>query len=271
MTTGIEPSALRTGVEINTAIAQHTEPMDKLETAFAKFAKKRAEELAPELDWTKPTPADLKAGVAEFAKRHPKNFYVLSREARRLLKEKKWEAAKAPCRELIKLFPHYRSPGNPYEMLARAHRELKEAEEELRVLATLAAMTDDTHDVYRRLMDLTSETGDWAAVRRNAERTLAVNPLLPQPHRQLARAAEALKEPATAITAWQTVLKLNPLDPAEAHFRLARLLLSTDRARAKRHLLMALEEAPRFREAHFMLLEMQQGITPGAQPQRKPE
>ena len=262
---------LGTGVPINTAIARHTEPMAKLEPAFDAFAKKRAEALAPKLNWTKPTPADLKAGVAAFAKQHPKNFYILTREARRLLKERKWEEAKVPCRELIRLFPHHRGGGNPYEMLARAHRALNESQGERAALAALAAMTDDNHAVYRRLMDLAAATGDWTAVRVNAERTLAVNPLMPQPHRQLARAAEALNETGTAITAWQTVLKLDPLDPAEAHFRLARLLQARDHTRAKRHVLMALEEAPRFREAHFLLLKLQQRRTPESQPKKEQE
>ena len=244
------------GVEINTAIAKHTEPMDKLEPAFAAFAKTRAEALAPKLDWTKPTPADLKTGVEAFAKRHPKNIYMLRRLARQALAEKKWEAAKAPCRELIALFPRQTDGDNAYEMLANAHRELKEFTEERAVLQRFAAMTDDAYDVYKRLMELASEAKDWAAVRENAERSLAVNPLLAPPHRHLAEAAEALKENDAAIGAWQTVLRLDPRDPAEANFRLARLLHAKGAPEAKRHLLMALEEAPRYREALKLLLKM---------------
>ena len=244
------------GVEINAAIAKHTEPMAKLEPAFAAFAKSRAEALAPKLDWTKPTPADLKSGVAEFAKRHPKNIYLLQRRARKALGEKKWEAAKAPCRELIELFPRQAGGDSAYVMLAKAHRELKEFKEERAVLRRFAVLTDDAFDVYLRLMKLGAEAKDWAAVRANAERALAVNPLLAPPHRHLAEAAEALKKNDAAIGAWQTVLRLDPRDPAEAHFRLAKLLYAKADPRAKRHLLMALEEAPRFREAHRMLLKI---------------
>ena len=93
------------GVEINAAIAKHTEPLDKLETAFRAYAVAKAKALAPELDWTKPDPETLRTGVEEFAKKHPKNFYLLVRQARRALNDKDWEAVKAPCKELIKLFP----------------------------------------------------------------------------------------------------------------------------------------------------------------------
>jgi tetratricopeptide (TPR) repeat protein len=247
---------LGSGVEINIAIAKHTEPMDKLEPAFETFAKARAEGLAPKLDWTKPKPEDLKAGVEAFAKKHPKNIYLLQRRARKALAEKKWEAAKAPCRELIELFPHQADGDSAYLMLARAHRELKELKEERKVLDQFVVLTDDAFDVYMRLMELGAKAKDWKGVRSNAERALAINPLLAVPYRHLAEAAESLKQADAAIGAWQTVLKLDPRDPAEAHYRLARMLHSKNEPGARRHLLMALEEAPRFREAHRMLLKV---------------
>ena len=191
-----------------------------------------------------------------FAKKHPKNIYLLQRRARKALAEKKWEAAKAPCRELIELFPHQADGDSAYLMLARAHRELKEFKEERKVLDRFVVLTDDAFDVYLRLMELGAKAKDWKAVRSSAQRALAVNPLLAMPYRHLAEAAEALKQTDAAIGAWKTVLKLDPRDPAEAHYRLARLLYSKDDPNAKRHLLMALEEAPRFREAHRMLLKM---------------
>ena len=92
-------------------------------------------------------------------------------------------------------------------------------------------------------------------MRLNCERVLAVNPLLPDTHRHLAMATEALNDAPQAIESWQTLLRLDPLDPAEANYRLARLLREPDNPKAKRHLLMALEEAPRFREALKLLLD----------------
>jgi len=45
----------------------------------------------------------------------------------------------------------------------------------------------------------------------------------------------------------------------EAHFRLACLLRPKDKSQAKRYLLMALEDAPRFREAHRLLIDWNNG------------
>ena len=247
---------LSQGVKINVAIEKHTEPMKKLELEFAKYAKAKAESLAPELQWDKPDPRELRANIEELVKKHPKNFYILSQQARRAINARDWEASKEHCKKLIKLFPrHNGGANNPYVLLAKAHRELKEFSEERKTLETLAGMSDDAYDVFLRLIELTAEAKDWDAVRLNCERALAVNPLLPQPHRQLAIAAEAQNRPKSAIESWQTLLELDPLDPAEPHYHLALLLRETDNAKAKRHLLMALEVAPRFRKALRLLLD----------------
>ena len=91
-------------------------------------------------------------------------------------------------------------------------------------------------------------------VAKNAERFLAVNPLLPQPHRFLGTASEALGDSKRAIRSYETLLKLDPRDPADVHFRLAKLLHQAGDPGARRHVLEALEEAPRYREAHRLLL-----------------
>ena len=246
---------LAQGVKINLAIAHSVEPIEELEVAFAKYARARAEALGPMLDWGKTVPGDNKDDRNETAGESP-NFYVLSGEARRLAKDGKWEEVKAPCRELIKLFPENNGRGaNPYLLLAKAHRELKEFSEERKTLETLAGISGDAYEAFVRLIELGEEAGDWEAVQRNAERALAVNPLLPRPHRQLALAAEAKDQAKSAIESWSTLLELKPEDPAEAHFHLARLLRDNEKTEAKRQLLMALEEAPRFREAHRLLLD----------------
>ena len=73
-----------------------------------------------------------------------------------------------------------------------------------------------------------------------------------------ARASEEVGEATQAINAYQKVLLLDPPDPADVHYRLARLLHKGNDSTAKRHVLQALEEAPRFRNAHRLLLELAQ-------------
>jgi Flp pilus assembly protein TadD len=84
---------------------------------------------------------------------------------------------------------------------------------------------------------------------------LAVNPLLKAPHRHLAVAAERTGDDALAIESCRALVQLDPIDPAELHYRLATLLhRSGDLVGAKRQALEALEEAPRYRAAQRELL-----------------
>ncbi len=137
-----------------------------------------------------------------------------------------------------------------------AHRRLEEFAEEKKVLETLGSLSADSLDAYLRLMQIGAEAKDWKTVERNGDRYLAVNPLLPQPYRDLAQAREANGKPDAAINAYQVMLQLDPPDPADTHFNLARLLHDKQDKAARRHVLQALEEAPRFRDAHKLLLEI---------------
>jgi hypothetical protein len=84
-----------------------------------------------------------------------------------------------------------------------------------------------------------------------------VNPLIPAPHRAAAAAAEALGEPALAAQCYHALLLLEPIDAAELHLKLATALQkSGDLPAAKRQALLALEETPRYRAAHKLLLEI---------------
>jgi len=243
------------GAEINSAIAKHTAPMDQIEKEFAKFAKDLAEQLGRELEWTRPKPGAQLGG--EFGlELHPKNYYRLTREAKKLLTEKKYQEAKEPLKTVLDNYPEDSGADNAYSLLAAAQRGLTQTDEERETLSKLASIDPTALDAYSRLMEIGAEKKDWNNVSQNAERFLAVNPLVPLPYQYLGRAAEEGGQPKDAIAAYRTLLKLDPPDPAESHFRLAKLLRQTGDPGAKRHVLQSLEDAPRYREALRFLLEL---------------
>ena len=125
-------------------------------------------------------------------------------------------------------------------------------------------------DLFERLTELSSQAGDWEATRKLAQRWLAVSPLQPAPHRIAAKAAEELQDLGLAIGSYRVMLLLEPIDIADLHLRLATALQRNgDLANAKRHALLALEEAPRFRAAHRRLLEIIQASSIEAE-EKKP-
>lgn len=246
-------------VPINDALAKHTEPIEKLDESFAAWLKQRAENLAPGLDWTQPD-LSLDAGseaMAEWNKEHPNSFWGLLGEGRALLAERKFEEAKRPLTELVALYPNYGEAGGPYVLLAAAHRELGETDLERAMLEKHVALNADAIEPRLRLIELAVAAKDWKSVKSLADDVLAINPLVPVPHRYLAQAAEALSDRPAAIAAYRTLLQMDPLDPAEHHYRLANLLAAEQQLpEARRAVVRALEEAPRFRVAHQLLLEI---------------
>ncbi len=247
------------GMAINQALSRHTEPIKKLDEDFAKWFKQLAEQLAPGVDLEKP---DLDGdtspqAIAEWNKEHPKNFWGLIVEGQALIADRKFEEAKRPLVEAAQLYPDYDGAESPYALLAMIHRELGETKDERSVLEKLAALDADAADARLRLVELAAETKDWKAVVEHATAMLAINPLIAAPHRHLADAAGELDERKTAIDANRALLVLQPLDKAEIHYRLAQLLNEEGQTDdAKRQVLAALEQAPRYLAAHRLLLDI---------------
>jgi tetratricopeptide (TPR) repeat protein len=241
-------------VPINQALARHTEKIDQLDAEFAAYAHERAQQLAPDADWSElelADAADAKA-LAKWNEEHPQHYEGLRRQAGQLVEAKQWSAAKPVLQELAKIHP-----ASAYPLLAQAHRALKETADERATLEKLAELENDLPDAYLRLIELAAAKKDWKAVERNVQRMLAVNPLVPAPYRELMPAAEALEHVDEAVRAAEALLLLDESDPAETHYRLAKLLHRQGSLEsARRHVLQALEEAPRYRAAQRLLLDI---------------
>ncbi len=249
---------LARGTEINAALATQFAPIAQLDADFAEHAQKLAKNTGPKLDWTPPKPSELASdkGTIEFIAKNPDNYTALTTQAERLMEGKQWEAAKAPLKKLIERYPEQHGADSAYAMLARVQRELGETDAEIATLTKLADLAADATDAFERLMKLHTERKDWPKVLDYSARYQAVDPLRPEPHRYEAEASEASGKAPAAIAAYRTLIQLGPTDPAGIHYRLARLLHTARDPAAKREVLLALEEAPRFRAAHELLLEI---------------
>jgi tetratricopeptide (TPR) repeat protein len=252
---------LRDGIEINAALAKHTVPMEDLEKGFAEYARGRAEQLAPGLKWDRPeAELFLEEGATElatFERKHPDNYWLLKAKAQRLAEKQQWAEAVVPLRRLVELYPAQKGSDTAYRPLVAALRAQQDAAGERAVLRQWVEVDDEASDAYLRLMEIAVGEQDWPTVVRNAERFLAVNPLVAPPYRYLAQAAAALGDDSTAVVAWRTLVQLDVPDRSEAHYQLARLMHKRgDAEAARRHVLLALEETPRYRSALQLLLEI---------------
>ncbi|MEY2881748.1 MAG: hypothetical protein RLZZ15_4128 [Verrucomicrobiota bacterium] len=275
---------LATGMPINTALEKSVSPLAKLEKEFAEYAREQARNFGGKLEFEKPEPElflpDNRAEFLTWAQKHPDNFWSLRQQARQLAEEKKWAEAKAILTRLVEANPAQKGSDCAYRPLVAALKALGDTAAERDVLTRWTAVDDEATDGYLRLMELAAADGDWKTVATNGDRYLAVNPLVPAPWRHLAKATAATGDHVGGIAAWRTLLALDPPDPAEAHFQLAKLTRAVGEVdEARRQTLFALEEAPRFRDALQLLLELRAAapaattpgaITPGALPMLVP-
>jgi tetratricopeptide (TPR) repeat protein len=251
---------LGSGLALNESLPRRTKmSLEEIDKAFAQFARNRAERVAAGATWEEvDLPADASSTViAAWLEKRPRSFEGRRRLAARLVVEEKWPQAREVLEQLKAVYPEYVGPDNPYLLLAIVDRRLSDHVAERKVLEELAMRDGDSIAAYLRLMEVDEAAGDWPGVAKNAQRFLAVNPLVPTPHRQLARAAEKTGQRDLALAAYRALALLDDTDPAEVHYHLARLLRDAGKPReARREVLRSLEDAPRFREAHQLLLDL---------------
>jgi tetratricopeptide (TPR) repeat protein len=257
---------LADGTPINDALTAHTAPMKELEKDFLEFAENVAEEMGPDNVWAKPD-RDRNGDIEEtWAKLHPENYWVVTEAAEVAIMKRDFEAAVPLLKKSIEIFPGQTGAGSAYATLAGIYRERKEAELEKQILTQWARHDGEATEALLRLVEMSLEGNDYKGALRYANQLMEINPLHPLPHRATAETYELEGKTFDAVEAFQTVLKLGPADSAEVHYRLARLFQKHRDPEARRHILLALEEAPRFRAAHSLLLEIAEeksAATPG--------
>ena len=289
------------GEPINKTIEKHTEPLEDLEKHFSAFVRDRAENLAPGLDWEKPKLQDLasierdsrvgmkapieqgpatnsnpggitqrfnlgpasKRTESSWATFHPTNYYALMDRAGLLMTQKDYEAVKKPLQLLVERYPTQTGPDCAYAMLSVAYRALGETNSERELLERYALQDDEANDAYLRLAELDQASALWPGVQVNAQRALAVNPLAAAPYAFLANASQHLGDVRQGIVANRALLELDPSNPAQVHFQLAQALDRAGQPGAKRQVIQALEDAPRFRQALQLLLQLHNKSSPG--------
>lgn len=253
---------LGVGMPINEALERYVGSLEKLDKDFAEYARKYVSKVAPKVDWEldesigKMDLAQLKAWL----KTHPNNYFAMTRYAKLAIDDERYEEAEATLDKLRELHPNDREGSGVLALLAMLHKKRGDTDKEIEALESLASLNDRALEAYARLMELKTESEDWEAVRENANRYLSVQPMLPFGHEKLASAAEQLDKPDDLAKSLSALLEMDPVDPAEAHYRIS-LAHEKNGAleKAKRHVLMALEYAPRYRDAQRQLLKIAGG------------
>ena len=233
--------------------------MDGFDRAVDAYIRTRfagALQATAPLDDPLPPDADLDA-VRAAARRQPGHFPTRLRLGQMLVEAGREDEADAELREALQLFPTYSRVNGPYLRLARIHRRRGELERAAAALSQLGNLNESAYEVYRLEADVRREMGDLAGAARALERTVFIHPYEISVHQELAELHSALGAYEAAVQERRAVVALDPVDRADAHYRLARALLEAARVEEARHeVLRALEVAPNYEAALELLLEL---------------
>ena len=166
-------------------------------------------------------------------------------------------AAVAALERAKTLFPEYTDRGSPYRTLAAIHLARSANREAERELAALVSIAEDDYRAQTELANVRIALGDSAGAITALEQAMFISPYEMESHVRLAELAESGGASEVAVRERQAILALDPVDRANAEYRLARAyLLAGDRTEARRAVLRALERAPNYQEAQELLLEL---------------
>lgn len=250
---------LAIGIPVNDSLRRHVAPLPVLDQKFTQFVKDRCNSFAKDVDF-RPLETDTVQSVQQWkqlAEDHPTSRLALTGLATAQTKAGEFDESNLTLQRLLEIYPMTDGAAPAFMLMARNYRELDQTDRELETLEQLVSISASDTAACLRILELCKQKSDWTRTRQYAEQLMGINPLIKSPHRYLADAAENLQDDPSLVKALNSLTHMDPLDPADTHFRLARSLHRQNQNQlAKRHALMALEFAPRYQDAHRLLMEI---------------
>ena len=194
-------------------------------------------------------------------------FVDAMRDGNALLERNQADSARAVLLGAQALFPDYSGQGSPALYLAQLARERGNLREALAQVQRVTTRNETAWDANLLEAGLREQLGDSLGARVPLERLLWIFPYDIPLHVRLAELGARAGDHGLEIRERRAVVALDPPDPLDAHYQLARALAgSGDAAGAKRELLGVLEQAPAFEKAQALLLELRNRSAPGVKP-----
>jgi cellulose synthase operon protein C len=187
-------------------------------------------------------------------------FLTTLRNAQMLLEAGRLTDARREAERARDLFPEYAAPDGPYRVLHQVHLRGGDTRAAAAALAQHVAYNEKDYDAHIQLADLYEELDDATAAAAVLERAMYISPFDPAVHDRMARLYEATGQHRKLVRERRAVLALDPVNRADALYRLALALeLAGDTAEARRQVVRALEIAPNFDAAQQLLLRLTAG------------
>ena len=253
---------LAIGMPAAEALKRAPGTLELLDNEFRDYAMAMAAKYGEGVDFDRANSED-KVDVKTWLAEHPDSYWGLRSQCQVMVSTKKWDEALVVAEKLQTLLPDDNSNEGLYAILASIYRGMGKDEEERSALVELTERSSDCREALVRLIEIDEKRNDWSSLEKWCEQMQAINPIRSDLQQLRSLTYEKLGNPAKAAEALSACLDLQPTDPANIHYRLAVSLQSLGKNElAKRQVLMALEESPRYRAAMELLVRISKSPEP---------
>jgi tetratricopeptide (TPR) repeat protein len=196
--------------------------------------------------------AETKTTVANFD-----DWVKRIKQVNDMSKAKDWDGVIKEGLAIRDFYPDYVEAGSVYEFLASAYLAKEDKPAAIAELERYVHAGGRSPDSIVQLGKLLTDAGNGKEAAAVLERLNYIYPLVNDQHRMLGSLWIDQGNLAGAIREFGAVVAHNPIDPAEAHYNLARAFyLDKQTAKAEDELVSSLEAAPAYRPAQKLLLEL---------------
>ncbi len=172
-------------------------------------------------------------------------------------KAKDWDGVIKEGTPIRDVYADYVDPGSVYEALAQAYEAKKDTAKAMEELKLYANHRGRNPDTLRELASMQEDAGDKRGAAETLEKINYIYLRDEKEHQMLGDLDMELGNPTGAIREYGAVIALKPVDPAGAHYRLAKADEAAHRDNeAMDEVLSSLESAPGYRDAQKLLLEL---------------
>jgi tetratricopeptide (TPR) repeat protein len=238
--------------------------------AFARVLKLTPEQLDRRFDgWVRGRFAAAFKAIAPADSGKPIGgaFVEAMRRGAAYVAAKQADSARAALERAEALFPEYAGPDAPAQYLAGLAAERGDLREALAQVVRVTSRNETAWDANLLEAELRARTGDSLGARAPLERLVWISPYDVGVHTRLAELASRAGDHRTALRERRAIVALDPPDPIDARYELAReLAASGDVAAARREILAVLEQAPSFEKGQALLLELRSRGGTGTSP-----
>ncbi len=233
---------------------------DALQPEFDAYLQQRYGAFVPALGDVDAAPPGRTATAPDwvaFANAHPGNFRVQMTAAPLLLRLGDLDGARTVLERAAALVPFASGDASPWRLLVTTALKQDRRDDARRFAERVLEHDHTAAQALRQLLALARAPEDAALRERTAARLIEVDPFDASAHTALGELALARGDHAVALRELQAAVDAGPPNPAEALTSLAEATLETGQQdAAKKHLIRALETAPRHERAQELLLRI---------------